>query len=84
MNGGWQPTFMERVEAWVTLHTAAAGINVSALDGSGNVLAELPSSEIMRVPGGFRIHLNGAGQASSPWFAISATARLRAPGPPRR
>jgi len=83
MNGGWQPTFMERVEAWVTLHTAAAGITVSALDGSGSVFAELPSSEIMRVPGGFRIHLNGAGQASSPWFAISAIARLRAPGPRR-
>jgi hypothetical protein len=73
MNGGWQPTFMERVEAFVTLRTRATSLTATALDGAGNVMGVLPASEIEAVPGGFRIHLNGEGQPQTPWFAIAAT-----------
>ena len=70
MNGGWQPAFMQRVEAWITLRTRARNVTVSVLDGSGRPVAVLPGSEIQAVADGFRIHLNGAGQPQSPWFVI--------------
>jgi len=73
MNGGWQPTFMERVEVYVTFRTRARAITVNPLDGAGNPLAALSAAEVQPVPGGFRIHLNGDGQPQSPWFAITAT-----------
>ncbi|MBZ5586346.1 MAG: hypothetical protein LAQ30_30000 [Acidobacteriia bacterium] len=72
MNGGWRPTFMERVEAWITLRTDAASIVVYPLDGAGNAAGQLPRSEIQRTQGGFRIHLNGDGQPQTPWFVIAA------------
>jgi hypothetical protein len=72
MNGGWQPTFMERVEAYVTLRTTATSVMVAALDGAGEVLAALPPSEVQLVNGGVRMHLNGEGQRQSAWFAITA------------
>jgi hypothetical protein len=81
MNAGWQPTYMERVEVWITLRTNAATLTVSALDGAGNVIGVLPASEVQPVAGGFRIHANGDGQPLSPWFAIAAQ---RAPRPVRR
>ena len=68
LNAGKQPTWMERVEAYVTLRTEATSIAVSVLDGAGEPASELPPSEIERVTGGFRIHLN----AASPWYAITA------------
>ncbi|MBZ5622837.1 MAG: hypothetical protein LAQ69_29485 [Acidobacteriia bacterium] len=74
MNSGWQPTYIERVEAWITLHTHATNITVSALDGAGNVFADLPSSEVQAVAGGFVIHVNGAGQVQSAWFTIRTAA----------
>ncbi len=74
LNGGKQPTWMERIEAWVTLRTNATSIAVSALDGSGEPVGELAPAEIERLPGGFRIHLN----AASPWYAIIA-AQPRSP-----
>jgi hypothetical protein len=74
LNGGKAPTWMERVEAYVTLRTNAVSISVSALDGAGEPAGELPASEIERVPGGFRIHLN----APSPWYAIHAVQPLPA------
>ena len=70
MNGGWQPTFMERVEVWLTLRTDASSLTVVALDGAGNEAMTLPASEIQAVDGGFRIHVNGDGQAQSPWFVV--------------
>jgi hypothetical protein len=73
MNGGWRPTFMERVEAYLTLRTEAGAVAVYALDGAGDVAARLPATEVERVEDGFRIHLNGDGQAQSPWFVITAT-----------
>jgi hypothetical protein len=72
MNGGWQPVFMESVEAYITLRTSASGVTVSALDGAGNVAGVLAASEVQPLPGGFRIHVNGAGAVQSPWFAIAA------------
>ena len=76
LNGGMPPTWMERVEAYVTLRTHATSIVVSVLDGAGEPAGELPESEIERVTGGFRIHLN----AASPWYAITAIQ----PSPPKR
>jgi hypothetical protein len=77
LNGGRTPTFMERVEAWVTLRTRVPAITVSVLDGDGRVVGELGAGEVVRVDGGFRIHLNGAGQTPSPWYTITAQARRR-------
>ena len=73
MNGGWQPTFMERVEAYLTLRTNATSVTVLALDGAGAVVDRLPDSEVQPTAGGFRIHVNGDGQPQSPWFAVAAT-----------
>ncbi len=73
MNGGSQPTWIERVEAWITLRTRAARIVVAVLDGAGKAITDLPASEVQPVAGGFRIHLNAAGQPLSPWFTIRAT-----------
>jgi hypothetical protein len=72
MNGGWRPTFMERVEAYLTLRTSATALTVSALDGAGNATGTLPASEVQAVAGGYRIHVNGDGQPQTPWFAITA------------
>jgi hypothetical protein len=72
LNGGSQPTYMQAVEAWITVRMHGSRIIVSALDGTGRVAGVLPQSEIQPVAGGFRIHLNGAGQPQSPWFTISA------------
>jgi hypothetical protein len=72
LNGGSRPTFMERIEAYVTLRTNATAVTVAALDGAGGIAGVLPDSEVQLVPGGFRIHLNGDGQAQSPWFTIAA------------
>jgi len=72
MDTGFTPTFMERIECWITLETGATSISVAALDGAGNVLGALPASEIQRVKRGYRIHLNGDGQAMSPWFVVTA------------
>jgi hypothetical protein len=73
LNGGWQPTFMERVEAYLTVHSSATSVTVLALDGAGNIIQALPESEVQAEPGGFRIHVNGDGQPQAPWFAIVAT-----------
>lgn len=73
LNGGNGPTYLEKVEAFITLRTRAKSIQVTALDGAGAPLADVTAIE--RIPGGFRIHLN----ADSPWYSISAVQ-----GPPLR
>jgi hypothetical protein len=90
MGFGYTPTYMERVECWLTLRTKATSISVKALDGAGNIAGTLSRSEIQAVDGGFRIHLNGDGQTMAPWFAVTAVQQLmlRKPSPgypaPRR
>lgn len=79
MNGGVRPTFLERVEVWITLRTGAASLTVSALDGAGNVIGALAASEVQPVKDGFRIHLNGDGQPWSPWFSVSPNYARRVP-----
>ncbi|MDR3719123.1 MAG: hypothetical protein P4K98_09995 [Bryobacteraceae bacterium] len=74
MSSGYSPTYMTRVECWVTVRTQATAPTVEVLDGAGKVAATLPASEIQPVTGGYQIHLNGTGQAMSPWFVFSATA----------
>jgi len=67
LNGGHRPTFMERVEAYVTLRTEAKVIKVTALDGAGQSLGEV---ETTPAAGGFRIHVNAEGAAGSPWYLV--------------
>jgi hypothetical protein len=73
---GYAPTYMERVEGWLTLRTSARAVTVSVLDGAGAVVGPLPASEVQAVTGGFRIHINGDTQATqlvlSPWYLITA------------
>lgn len=73
MYGGYRPTWMERVEAQLTLRTtnAASTLTVTPLDGAGNPLTPLAASEVQAVDGGHRIHLNGDGQPQSPWFRLT-------------
>jgi hypothetical protein len=70
LNGGSRPTYMEKVEAWVTVRTTATSITVTPLNGAGDPMA--PVTDIERVAGGFRIHLN----ADSPWFEITTDAPI--------
>lgn len=70
LNGGIPPTWMERIEAWVTLRTSAPAIAVYPLDGAGNRLA--PVAGVQPVDGGFRIHLQAEGDAWSPWYEVVA------------
>jgi hypothetical protein len=70
LNGGTPPVWMERVECFVGLQTAAARITVFPLDGMGRRMEPLASRDVQRVEGGFRIHLQGEGQRFSPWYEI--------------
>ena len=71
LNEGELPVWMERVESYVTLATSAEAIRVYPLDGAGQRMAALPASEVEKVEGGFRIHLQAAGQRFSPWYEIA-------------
>lgn len=70
LNGGVQPVWMERVEAYVTLRTSAIRLTLYPLDGAGQRLLPLGDSDIERINGGYRIRLQG--QAASPWYEIVA------------
>jgi hypothetical protein len=72
LNGGIGPTWLERVESYITIRTTAKGLTVYPLDGAGARLAPLPDQEVESVEGGFRIHLQGKGQPHSPWYEIIA------------
>lgn len=70
LNGGVQPVWMQRVECYVTLQSNAPTIMVFPLDGGGNRQPALSGDDVQSVSGGFRIHLQGEGQALSPWYEI--------------
>jgi hypothetical protein len=72
LNGGQRPVWMERVECFVTVRTPALRLTVYPLDGTGGRLAPLAEADIARLEGGFRIHLQGEGQALAPWYEIVA------------
>jgi hypothetical protein len=72
LNGGIGPVWIERVESYMTIRTAAKGLTVYPLDGNGARLEPLPDQEIENVEGGFRIHLQGKQQPHSPWYEIIA------------
>jgi hypothetical protein len=72
LNDGVGPTWMERVESFVTLRTTAARLTVYPLDGSGARLAPLAAADVAPVDGGFRLHLQAAGETWSPWYEIVA------------
>jgi hypothetical protein len=78
LNSGLQPTWMERVECFVTLRTTAARLVVYPLDGAGAKRAPLEGA-VEAVEGGFRIHLQADGQEFSPWYEIGATPAATAP-----
>jgi len=62
------PVLMERLESYVTLRTSAKSLYVYPLDGAGSRLEALPSQDVVRCAGGFRVHLQGAGQMFAPWY----------------
>jgi hypothetical protein len=70
LNRGAGPVWMERVESTVRFTTAAKSLRVYPLSGNGSRLAPLPAGDVQAVKGGFLIHLQGEGQAMSPWFEI--------------
>jgi hypothetical protein len=70
LNGGVQPVWMERVEAYVTLRTSAIRLTLYPLDGAGRRLLPLDDLDIERIDGGYRIRLQG--QTASPWYEIVA------------
>jgi hypothetical protein len=72
LNGGEGPTWMKRVECFVTLRGAMTGLTVYPLDGAGRRLAPLPDSAVRKVDGGFRIDLQAEGQELSPWYELAA------------
>ncbi|MBM3812932.1 MAG: hypothetical protein FJW20_15010 [Acidimicrobiia bacterium] len=67
-----RPTWMERVELFLTLRTSASSLTVYTLDGAGNRTGVLTDPHLIRVEGGFRIHLQADGQQLTPWFEIAA------------
>jgi hypothetical protein len=71
LNGGGRPIWMERVEAFVTLRTPAEKITVYPLDGAGQRMAPLTARDVEPAEGGFRLHLQGDGSSSSPWYEIT-------------
>lgn len=70
--GGAEPVWMERVECFVTLQSAARKLSVYPLDGAGQRLAALPAADIARAQRSFRVHLQADGQAMAPWYEIVA------------
>jgi hypothetical protein len=70
LNGGQRPVWMERVECFVTLRTSAAALTVYPLDGAGRRLKPHAESDVERVEGGFRLHLQAEGQSFSPWYEL--------------
>jgi hypothetical protein len=69
-SAGVEPIWMERVESYVTLRTAARALQVYPLDGSGARLNALTADAVQRVKGGYRIHLQADGQPPAPWYEI--------------
>jgi hypothetical protein len=67
LNGGSRPTWMERIEACVTIRTSRPALTVYPLDGTGVRLAPI---EVTRVEEGFGFRINADGAPFSPWFEI--------------
>jgi len=72
LNSGSLPVWMERVECHLTLRTGAARITVYPLDAAGARQRPLEETDLARVEGGFRIHLQAEGQVLAPWYEIIA------------
>ena len=69
LNGGSRPTWMERVEATVTLRLNASAVRVYPLGSRGERLEELA---VERLAEGFRFRLNANGSPAAPWYEIVA------------
>jgi len=69
-SGGVPPLWMERVESFLTLRSAARSLTVYPLDGAGKRLVALPEAAVTRSSGGFRIHLQAEGQDLAPWYEV--------------
>lgn len=67
LNGGSGPVWMERIEAVLTLRTAAQSISVWPLNGRGERQGAI---EAQRIEGGFTILLQAEGQFLSPWYEV--------------
>jgi hypothetical protein len=69
-DGGVGPTWMERVEAYLTIRSPASRLTVHTLNGVGERSGELDSRDLERVEGGYRIHLQAEDQNLTPWFEL--------------
>jgi hypothetical protein len=67
---GPPPTWMERVESFITLNTKANRLEVYPLDGAGARMKQVTA--IQKRPGAFRIHLQADGQDFAPWYEVLA------------
>ncbi len=72
LNNSIPPVWMERVESFVTLRSAASQLTVYPLDGKGARLGRLSDDDVQKVEGGFRIHLQADGQTRTPWYELVA------------
>lgn len=65
------PIWMERVECIVTLPHTASSVKVYPLDGRGRRLSPLPAQDAYLRDGVLSVHLQGDGQALSPWYELT-------------
>jgi hypothetical protein len=71
LNGGVGPTWMERIESYITLYLTASELTVYPLDGAGARMAPLKSEYVQGLGGEFRVHLQTADQPLAPWYEIT-------------
>ncbi len=67
---GQGPSWMERVESNLTLRTSARQVTVYPLDGKGARLTPISASDVEKVNGGFRIHLQSNDITTSFWYEV--------------
>ena len=70
LNGGAAPTWMERIEAAITLELPAIQLLVYPLDSTGARLDPLPASNIEKAGAGFRFRLQTPNQPLTPWYEL--------------
>ncbi len=70
LNFGIGPTWMERIEAVVTIRTSASKLIVHPLDGKGGRMTPLGANDVQKIAGGFRIYLQSDEQKLTPWYEI--------------
>jgi hypothetical protein len=65
---GVAPTWMERVDTLLTLHSTIENLQVFPLDHAGARLAPLGADDVQHIDGGYRLHLHAPG---GPWYELA-------------